>query len=275
MSAGLDFYVVNAFTGDTFGGNPAAVVPLQAWLPDRTLQAIAEQHNLSETAFFVPLEANRFELRWFTPGAEVELCGHATLASAFILKNCLGYPGSEVAFTTRFSGTLNATFCEDGIELDFPALRTDEHTPEEQLVAALGCEVVAAAMPSDHPWKALYEVQDEATLRAIRPDFSAIGAAVEHAVIVTARGQHCDFVSRVFAPNLRINEDPVTGAAHCVLTPYWASKLGKDTFQAAQLSLRGGQLQCSLVGDRVRIRGACVLFSRGQLIADLGEPGVA
>lgn len=263
----LPLYIVNAFTDKPFGGNPAAVMPLTAWLPDATLQALAEQHNLSETAFLVPAGEDAFELRWFTPAAEVELCGHATLAAAHVLRTFMGYSDSSVTFHTRFSGALLARYARDDcIELDFPALPTRSHVPEPALLAALGVEVVAAAMPREHPWKALYEVASESVLRAMTPDFAAIGNAVDHAVIVTAPGEEVDFVSRFFAPNLRVNEDPVTGSAHCVLTPYWADRLGRRSLRAAQLSPRGGELVCVLDGDRVRMAGQCVSYASGTLL---------
>jgi len=266
---GLPLYIVNAFTQTTFGGNPAAVMPLDDWLPDATLLALAAQHNLSETAFIVPSGAGAYELRWFTPGAEVQLCGHATLASAHVLKAHLDFQCEEVVFSTRFSGELRARYVGEGIELDFPSLRPEAHDPEPALVAALGVPVVAAAIPAVHPWKALYEVESEATLRAIVPDFPAIASAVDHAVIVTARGIEHDFVSRFFAPNLRVNEDPVTGSAHCVLAPYWAKKLGFNELFAAQLSDRGGELHCALAGDRVRLTGQCITYASGDVVASL------
>lgn len=277
MSASKDtakqaVYVVNAFTSSRFGGNPAAVMIMDQWLPDTVLLAIAEQHNLSETAFLVPISDDRFGLRWFTPAAEVELCGHATLASAYVLRQCLGYMGNEVFFETRFSGVLGARFLSSGIQLDFPAIPVLPHQPEAELVSALGCDVVAAAIPRDHPWKALYEVESEQVLLAMKPDFQGIADAVEHAVIVTARGEQHDFVSRFFAPRFRINEDPVTGSAHCVLSTYWADKLGTTQFLAAQRSARGGELQCELAGDRVNLVGNCVLYSQGEIMVDLASP---
>jgi PhzF family phenazine biosynthesis protein len=266
----LPLYIVNAFTKTTFGGNPAAVVPLENWLPDKTLLAIAAQHNLSETAFFVRVGAGRYELRWFTPGAEVQLCGHATLASAHVLRAHLGFQGAEVSFSTRFSGELCARYIDEGIELDFPALKPQHHSPEPALLAALKTPVIAAAMPGVHPWKALYEVESETALREIVPDFPAIAAAVDHAVIVTARGERHDFVSRFFAPNLRVNEDPVTGSAHCVLTPYWAEKLGRDRLSAAQVSERGGELKCVLAGNRVRLTGGSVTYAVADIVGSIG-----
>ncbi|MEK9543365.1 MAG: PhzF family phenazine biosynthesis isomerase, partial [Luminiphilus sp.] len=172
-------YIVNAFTRTTFGGNPAAVMPLANWLPDDTLQALAAQHNRSERAFVVPSAPGRYELRWFTPGAEVELCGHATLASAHVLREHLGYAGDEVTFHTRFSGDLMARFVANGIQLDFPSLPPEDHVPEPALLATLQVPIVAAAIPKEHPWKALYEVESESVLRGLVPDFPAIAAAVD------------------------------------------------------------------------------------------------
>ena len=265
-------YIVNAFTRTTFGGNPAAVMPLDHWLSDETLLAIAAQHNLSETAFFVRIGSGEYELRWFTPGAEVQLCGHATLASAHVLRAHLGFQGDRVTFSTRFSGELSARYVDDAVELDFPSLMPQPHDVEPELAAALQVPIIAAAIPKVHPWKALYEVESEAVLRSIEPDFPAIAAAVDHAVIVTARGDRHDFVSRFFAPNLRVNEDPVTGSAHCVLTPYWAKKLGSAEFFAAQLSQRGGELRCVLAGDRVRLVGHCLTYGVGEVVAVLDAP---
>ncbi|WP_435220063.1 PhzF family phenazine biosynthesis protein [Luminiphilus sp. nBUS_07] len=265
----LPLYIVNAFTKTSFGGNPAAVVPLPEWLPDKVLLGMAAQHNLSETAFVVPREEGLFELRWFTPGAEVELCGHATLASAHVLSEHLGFQGDEVTFSTRFSGELRAHYYDGAIELDFPSLNPQPYQPEPALIAALGVPIIAAAIPQVHPWKALYEVESEAVLRQVVPDFPAIAAAVDHAVILTARGERHDFVSRFFAPNLRVNEDPVTGSAHCVLAPYWAAKLGVTQLSAAQISTRGGVLKCVLAGDRVKLTGDCVTYAVGEIVESL------
>ena len=264
---GLPLYIVNAFTRTTFGGNPAAVMPLDHWLPDETLLAIAAQHNLSETAFLVCTGSGEYELRWFTPGAEVQLCGHATLASAHVLRAHLGFQGDRVTFSTRFSGELRAQYVDDAVELDFPSLTPQPHDVEPALASALQVPIIAAAIPKVHPWKALYEVESEAVLRSIEPDFPAIAAAVDHAVIVTARGDRHDFVSRFFAPNLRVNEDPVTGSAHCVLTPYWAEKLGSTELFAAQVSDRGGELHCALLGDRIILRGQSLTYATAAVTA--------
>ena len=261
----LKVVFANAFTREAFGGNPAAVMVLTSWLPDETLQALAEQHNLSETAFLVAVDEDTYELRWFTPAAEVELCGHATLASAHVLCTDFGFSGETIRFQTRFSGELRARVAGPGIELDFPAIPTVSHLPEKSLVTALGVPVIAAAIPPVRPWQAIYEVADEAILRRLQPDFAGIGAAVPHAAIVTAPGDDKDFVSRFFAPQWRVNEDPVTGSAHCLLTPYWAGKLDKQQLEAAQLSQRGGELTCRLRDDRVSLTGQCVTYARAEL----------
>lgn len=264
MIRGLPLYIVNAFTESTFGGNPAAVVPLAEWLPDQTLQAIASQHNLSETAYLVR-QAEYWELRWFTPAKEVDLCGHATLASAHVLASELGAQG-DMAFETR-SGRLVVSRHDDGLlEMDFPAIALTPAAAESAVAAALGCEIVESAKPVANPWQHLYRVADEATLLALEPDFSALAAAADHGVIVTAPGDHHDFVSRFFIPSLGINEDPVTGSAHCLLTPYWSMKLGKTVLSARQCSARGGELRCELVGERVRLCGRALLYARGEIL---------
>ena len=162
-----------------------------------------------------------------------------------------------------------ARFVADGIQLDFPSLPPEDHVPEPALLTTLQVPIVAAAIPKEHPWKALYEVESESVLRGLIPDFPAIAAAVDHAVVVTARGERHDFVSRFFAPNLRVNEDPVTGSAHCLLTPYWAAKLGRERLSAAQLSERGGELTCTLTGSRVQLLGQCVTYSVGDVMPSL------
>lgn len=269
MARGQAVFVANAFTREAFGGNPAAVMVLDDWPADDRLLSIAAQHNLSETAFLVPQAEDHYELRWFTPAAEVDLCGHATLASAHILREQLGFTGDSLHFTTRKSGVLEAHFSDDGIELDFPAIATVPHVPEPALTAALGCDVIGAAIPTVNPWKALYEVADESVVRNLRPDISALARAVPHGVIVTAAGRNHDFVSRFFAPNLGVDEDPVTGSAHCVLAPYWGVRLGKTELRASQVSPRGGELLCRLDGERVRLQGQCVTYLSGQILVDL------
>lgn len=255
----LDQYQVSAFTSRQFGGNPAAVVPLQEWLPAETMQAIAAENNLSETAFYVP-EREGFGLRWFTPGVEVDLCGHATLGTAHVLFNELNHSEQPLRFQTR-SGELVITQSESGIAMDLPAHKIEETAVDPAIAAALGSEPMAAfAAPS---WVYLYE--SEAQVRALAPDFRALLAASELPVIVTAAGDEVDFVSRFFGPQVGIDEDPVTGSAHCALVPLWAERLGKTAFEAQQVSARGGDLYCELQGDRVMLRGRCLTFLRGEI----------
>lgn len=260
----LKLYQVDAFTERTFGGNPAAVVPLAEWLPDATMQAIALENNLSETAFFVPRGDGVFDLRWFTPLIEVDLCGHATLGTAWVLFNRLGYDGEAVTFHTR-SGSLTVVRDGDRLAMDFPAQPPAPEPAEIGDVAgALGVrpEAVFAA-----PY-ALAVLDSEATVRAVRPDFRRIAALDIPELIVTARcaeGGDCDFVSRFFAPTGGIDEDPVTGSAHCILIPYWAKRLGKTEMFARQVSARGGALWCALNGDRVTIAGYGAPYLEGTI----------
>ncbi len=255
----LDQYQVSAFTSSQFCGNPAAVVPLQEWLPAETMQAIAAENNLSETAFYVP-EGEGFGLRWFTPGVEVDLCGHATLATAHVLFNELGHSAQPLRFQTR-SGELLITQSDAGIALDLPVHAIAETTIDPAIAAALGIEPIAAfEAPS---WVYLYE--SEGQVKALAPDFRALLAASELPVIVTAPGNDVDFVSRFFGPQVGIDEDPVTGSAHCALVPLWAERLGKTSFEAKQVSPRGGDLYCELQGERVMLRGRGLTFLRGEI----------
>ncbi|MEP5764521.1 MAG: PhzF family phenazine biosynthesis protein [Halieaceae bacterium] len=258
----LDQYQVSAFTQQQFGGNPAAVVPLQEWLPRETMLAIAAENNLSETAFFLP-EGDDFLLRWFTPQVEVELCGHATLATAHVLFNELGHSAQTIRFLT-YSGELLVSQDERGICLDLPVHDISETSADAAIVTALGCEpLVAYAAPS---W--VYRYASEQQIRELSPDFRALLAATDLPVIVTAPGDQVDFVSRFFGPQVGIDEDPVTGSAHCALVPLWADRLGKQQFSARQLSARGGDLDCELLGQRVLLRGYGLTFLRGQIEFD-------
>lgn len=259
----LALYQIDAFTDRPFAGNPAAVVPLERWLPDAVLAAIAAENNLSETAFFVP-EGEGFRLRWFTPGIEVDLCGHATLASAWVLYERLGWRAARIPFVCA-SGPLGVRRLEDGrLELDFPArslLATDAGLAEA-VAAALGAQPVEVRS-SDTNLFAVFAC--EADIRALRPDFAALARLPKQGVIVTAPGDHADFVSRYFAPAAGIDEDPVTGSAHCELTPYWAARLGRDRLHAQQVSKRHGELQVCLDGARVRIAGHAVPYLEGRI----------
>ena len=255
-------YQVDAFTGRVFAGNPAAVCPLEAWPEDSVLQAIAAENNLSETAFFIA-EGEGFALRWFTPLTEVALCGHATLASAYVIFTLLE-PGrtAPVAFATAESGVLTVTRDGEGFSMDFPAVPAAPCATPEALVRGLGrAPSETHAAPRDY--LAVYD--DEAAVRALEPDMAAIAALDRDAVIVTAPGEDADFVSRFFAPRLGVAEDPVTGSSHCTLTPYWAARLGKDEMRAHQASSRGGELDRTLAGPRVHLSGRCALYLQGTI----------
>ncbi len=253
----LPVYQVDAFSSRLFGGNPAAICPLENWLPDGLLQSIAAENNLAETAYFVK-EADGYRLRWFTPAIEMDLCGHATLAAAYVLFACLGLAGDSVVFHSR-SGPLTVTRDGDLYTLDFPS-RPPQATPDlGRVAAALGAHPQAILAARD-----LFCVfGSEAEVAALKPDMKAVAGLAHKAVIVTAPGDQCDFVSRFFAPALGIDEDPVTGSAHCTLTPYWAERLGKTTMTARQISARGGDLTVEQVGDRVKMSGHAVLYLEG------------
>lgn len=261
----LEIFQVDAFTSVPFCGNPAAVVPLEAWLPDETLQAIALENNLSETAFFVR-EGDGYGLRWFTPTFEIDLCGHATLATAFVLYDQLGASDPVLRFQSK-SGLLTVQRQDDRLVLDFPSRPTLPAEAPEGLFAAIGREPKEVLRSRDY--MLVYEAEDD--IRAITPDFSALAKIKTHAVIITAPGETSDFVSRFFAPEAGINEDPVTGSSHCNLIPYWAEKLGKIEMFARQLSARGGELFCELAGDRVKIGGQAVLYLKGEIYVSGGN----
>ncbi len=252
-------YQVDAFATRVFEGNPAAVCPLEHWLQDGLLQAIAEENNLSETAFFVPA-GRMFELRWFTPLAEVDLCGHATLAAAHVLFEILGYPEPAIRFSTR-SGELSVERQQDALAMDFPALPPTPCSAPELLVDALGAEPQAVLAADDYV--VVYET--EAAIRALEPDMARLRKLDRRGVCVTARGRDVDFVSRFFAPRLGVPEDPVTGSAHCELAPYWAQRLGTHTLLARQVSRRGGEVFCRVNGDRVTLAGRAVTFMEGEI----------
>jgi PhzF family phenazine biosynthesis protein len=255
----LDLYQVDSFTEQLFCGNPAAVVPLKQWLPDATLQAIALENNLAETAFFVSVNGG-FHLRWFTPTHEVDLCGHATLASAFVLYEYLGYAHDIIRFST-LSGDL--TVCRDkrGLRMDLPSRPSQQAELPDEIASAIGNKPTWSGVCNN--WLLVFE--NEQQVKAISPDFAWLLSVSDKNVIVTAPGDHCDFVSRFFALHVGVNEDPVTGSAHCSLIPYWAERLGKDELVARQVSDRGGDLWCRLNQDRVEIVGNCVTYLKGQI----------
>lgn len=261
--SGYDLYQVDAFTGRLFRGNPAAVMPLSEWLDDATLQAIAMENNLSETAFFVPVPDDPdhdFHLRWFTPAIEVDICGHATLASGHVLFDCLGWHGDTIRFKTR-SGRLTVSRDGTRLALNFPALAHAEASVPDGLEAALGQKVLAYFTSA----KNMALLADEAAVRAVRPDFGYIAGMGGVGLIVTAPGEEADCASRFFAPAAGIDEDPVTGSAHCVIVPFWAGRLGKLDIEARQVSARGGALHCQLDGARVIIAGEAVLYMTGRV----------
>ena len=253
----IPIYQVDAFTGRLFGGNPAAVCPLAEWLPDRTMQAIAAENNLAETAFFVP-QGDRYLVRWFTPTVEVELCGHATLASGYVVTHILAPDRRSVGFDTLKAGPLDVIRDGELLAMDFPAWPPAAEAADPRVLAALGA-APAQSFVARGRTLAVYEEPEE--VRALRPDFAAMRQVEGANVIATAPGRDgVDFVSRYFAPNHGVDEDPVTGSAHCVLTPYWAARLGKAQLNARQISTRGGELLCTLRGDRVTLAGRAVLY---------------
>ena len=259
MPQTLPIYQVDAFASEVFAGNPAAVCPLDAWLSDEVMQAIAMENNLSETAYLVRNGAD-YELRWFTPAVEVDLCGHATLGSAYVVATHLEPGRDEMVFHSK-SGPLTVTRDGDLFTLDFPSLppeRLDDHSAVE---AALG------AAPEEL-WRAdktMAVLADEAAVLAADPDLAKVAALPGDGLIVTAPGRERDFVSRYFAPHAGIPEDPVTGSAHCVLTPYWARRLDKARLTARQVSARGGELVVEDRGERVLISGRVAPYLEGRI----------
>ncbi|MGC4011172.1 MAG: PhzF family phenazine biosynthesis protein [Pseudomonas sp.] len=257
----LDFHQVDAFTDRPFAGNPAMVYRLDAWLSDELMQKIAAEHNLSETAFLVK-ETEGWRIRWFTPTAEVPLCGHATLASAHVLFEVFDEPG-EVLELNSLSGPLRVTREEDRLALNFPSQPPSELGATVELEQALGVPVVDALSTAKH---LMVLLESEQAVRECQPDFAALARMPYLGVIVTARGDEHDFVSRFFCPAIGINEDPVTGATHCNLIPYWSQRLSKLQMRAFQCSARGGELWCRLEGDRVSIAGYARLVASGRLL---------
>jgi PhzF family phenazine biosynthesis protein len=259
----LTVFHVDAFTNKAFAGNPAAVCPLAAWLDDGVLQAVASENNLSETAFFVP-RGDHYELRWFTPRCEVKLCGHATLASAWVLLQLLEPERSSVRFETRFSGALTVSRDNDLLAMDFPALPPRNcSNPPARLIEGLG-RTPATVVQIEDNYFAVYEREED--VRRIRPDLRLLEQLHPAGVAITAPGENADFVSRFFAPSYGIPEDPVTGSTHCSLAPYWAERLGKTSLHARQVSARSGELWCEVRSDLVILQGNAVLTLRGELL---------
>lgn len=260
----LPIYVVDAFTSKLFSGNPAAVVPLKTWLDDVTLQNIASENNLSETAFFVKEETN-YHIRWMTPVNEVPLCGHATLASAFIIFNYIEKDSTQVKFMSK-SGELIVDREDELLSLNFP---TNKSKKIEVSDAIRNCFDKEPIEVMKNGFYILIIFDSEEYIRNVNPDFELVKKIYEHGVIISAKGSQTDFVSRMFAPNEGINEDPVTGSSHTVLVPYWSEKLGKKKFRALQVSKRGGELFCEELGERTKISGRAVLYSMGNLFLSL------
>lgn len=257
----LPIYQVDAFTNQLFGGNPAAIVPLENWLPAKQMQKIAIENNLAETAFFIP-KGDDFELRWFTPELEIDLCGHATLATAHIIFTELGFNKPTINFHTLKAGTLTVTKTDHIYVLDFPSRPAQKCEPPKSLLTAIGGKMPIDILAS-RDLMLVYE--NEADILALKPDFSALAKIDLLGVIVTAKGDNSDFVSRFFAPGAGINEDPVTGSSHCNLIPYWAEKLDKTKLHAFQISARRGELWCELKGDRVLMAGEAITYLKGEI----------
>ncbi len=257
----MRLYQVDAFTDRLFHGNPAAVCPLEAeWLPDETMQKIAEENNLSETAFLVRT-ADRYAIRWFTPKVEVDLCGHATLASAHVLFHHLGHPEDTVAFDSR-SGVLTVRRKGDLLAMNFPADTLVPVPVSEELAACFQIPPIKAYRGRSD-YLLVFKTEDE--IRTLQPDLSRIRRMDARGLIVTARGSSVDFVSRFFAPQVGVDEDPVTGSAHTSLVPFWKEELGKTEFHALQVSSRGGEIFCRGLGDRVEIAGKAVTYFIGDI----------
>lgn len=259
----VPIYQVDAFAGELFTGNPAAVIILDSWPEDSLLQAIAMENNLSETAYLVA-GTDGYDLRWFTPQVEVDLCGHATLASAHVLFEHLEHPEDHVTFNTR-SGLLRVRRAERGLTLDFPAQVMSVAEVDLTVCNALGAIASEALVPAEGRGAVLYVYEFEEDVAKLSPDFSALLAASEFSVIVTAPGDDCDFVSRFFGPQVGIDEDPVTGSAHCSLVPYWSGRLHTNTLRARQISARGGALDCELREGRVFMTGSAITFMTGSI----------
>ncbi|HEY5914756.1 MAG TPA: PhzF family phenazine biosynthesis protein [Verrucomicrobiae bacterium] len=255
----ISYFQVNAFTSSPFGGNPAGVCVLGDWLPDELLQKIAAENNLSETAFFTR-EEDHFHLRWMTPAVEVDLCGHATLATAHVIFSELGEAKERLWFRTR-SGRVSAARRGEMIELDFPSRPPVPCAAPDLLTAALRRTPMKVLKSRDY----VAVFATEADVATLQPEMALVSQLDSLGLIVTAPGTQCDFVSRFFAPQVGVPEDPVTGSAHSTLVPYWAGRLGKSELCAKQISWRGGDLYCRLAGDRVGIAGRAITYSRGEL----------
>lgn len=257
----VPIYQVDAFSEEIFKGNPAAVIPLDRWLEDSVLQSIALENNLSETAYIVAADEG-YELRWFTPQVEVDLCGHATLAAAHVLFQHLQYQQNDIVFQTQ-SGALRVSRTGNRLEMDLPATELEPAEVDMAVCRALGAIASEALQPADGSGGVLYVYEFEEDIAKLAPDFGALMAASHRSVIVSAPGNNCDVVSRFFGPQVGIDEDPVTGSAHCSLVPYWSDRLHKSSLLCRQISPRGGRLDCELRDGRVFMTGSAVTFMQG------------
>lgn len=255
----LTLFQVDAFTDRVFRGNPAAVCPLTTWLDDATMQNIALENNLSETAFFVA-NSNGFDLRWFTPVSEVDLCGHATLACAHVIFKHLNYPHPDIIFSTK-SGSLTVSRTGDLLQMNFPSQPGNHFDTHDELIEILNIRPLDVVRAED--WFIVLE--NEATVKHFHADMNRLRSLDLRGVCITAQGNDCDFVSRFFAPKFGVDEDPVTGSAHCTLTPYWADRLNKKQLHARQISARGGEIFCELIDDRVILSGYCADYLQGEI----------
>jgi PhzF family phenazine biosynthesis protein len=272
--APIEIFQVDAFSDAVFRGNPAAVCPLDRWLPDEELQAIAEENNLAETAFFVPF-GGAYELRWFTPRTEMDLCGHATLASAFVILTILNPAANSVRFHTR-SGELNVSQDGDLLTMDFPSVPPSPCVdPPVDLLAGVSGPAPSEVLYAGHNY--ILILPNEGAVRSVVPNITILERLGRYGVAVTAPGHEVDFVSRYFAPAFGIPEDPVTGSLHCSLVPYWARRLGKSRLYARQLSERQGDLRCEDRGERVSLAGSAALYLHGTIaVPSTGDvPAVA
>lgn len=259
----IPIFQVDAFTSEIFGGNPAAVCMLDRWLDDAILQKIGQENNLSETAFLVPAGNNSYHIRWFTPSIEIDLCGHATLASAFVIFNYYQKGSDSVTFYS-LDHVLKVTKKEDLLTLDFPAQQTEKVDIPDLLTEALGIEPIEVHQSRDY----VVLLENEEAVKSVKPDFNLLKKLDCLGIIITAPGNNSDFVSRFFAPSAGIDEDPVTGSAHTKLIPYWAAKKGKKKLNAFQVSERVGELFCEHSGDRVLISGYAVLYMEGYIFIE-------
>ena len=255
----ISLFQIDAFASELFEGNPAAVCPLTEWLPDETMQSIAAENNLSETAFFVP-KANGYHIRWFTPVSEVDLCGHATLATAYVLFNIFGYKNDKIEFDSK-SGILAVMRDNDWLVMDFPAQPPAPCDIPDEIVKAFNTEPIECLKSED--LIAVYEREIDIEMESA--DFEQLKKLDSRGVIITAKSTRYDFVARFFAPKYGIPEDPVTGSAYTQLAPYWASKIGLKKFSVKQLSSRGGELTCEMVDDRVLIAGKAIKYLEGKI----------